>query len=248
MAGQGQGYDLSATTYSPDGRLFQIDYAQKCVDTNPTCLAICCKDGVVLATQKMKLSKMLVHGTNRRAYPVSRHVGCALSGLVPDGRQVMQRARDEASSYKSNFGEHVPPHILAERVGFFMHHHTVYYSYRPIGTSILLGHYDSDTAPSVWCVEPSGLVTKWVGKAVGKGRQLANTEIEKLDLAKLTCKEALFHCARILHKVHDENKDFELEINWVCKDSGYEHAIAPKDLVDDAEKRAKTALEEEDDD
>jgi len=89
---------------------------------------------------------------------------------------------------------------------------------------------------------------RWLGKAVGKGRQLAQTEIEKLDLANLKCADALFHCARILHKVHDENKEFELEINWVCEQSGYEHEIVPKNLVDEAEKRAKEVLEEEDDD
>lgn len=236
------------TTYSPDGRIFQIDYAQKCVDNSQTVLAIVCKDGVVLASQKMKLSKMLVHGTNKRAYAITKQAGCVVCGMVPEGRNVVNRARQEAVSYKQSYGESIPGYLLAERLGFYMHHYTLYASYRPIGSSILVANYDKAEGVTLFCVEPSGLVQKWFGKALGKGRQLANTEIEKLDLKTLTCKEALFHCAKILHKVHDESREFELEINWICADSKYEHQIVPKNLVDAAEEQAKKAIEDEDDD
>eukprot|EP00438_Fugacium_kawagutii_P000738 Skav220482 [mRNA] locus=scaffold591:85776:86967:- [translate_table: standard] len=75
MAGTGAGYDLSVTTFSPDGRVFQagtnqVEYAGKAVENSGTTLAICCKDGVVFAAEKFLLSKMLVHGTAKRIFPV----------------------------------------------------------------------------------------------------------------------------------------------------------------------------------
>ncbi|CAD7923857.1 unnamed protein product [Amoebophrya sp. A120] len=252
MAGTGQGYDLSVTTYSPDGRIFQIDYAQKCVDSSPTCLAMICKDGVVLASQKLKLSKMLVHGTNRRAYAISKTSGCVVCGMVPEGRNVVARARQEAQSYKKNYGEVVPGYLLAERLGFYMHHYTLYASLRPIGSAVLLASYDESPSnpkvkvPTLFSVEPNGLVQKWFGRAMGKGRQLANTEIEKLDLKTLTVKESLFHIARIFHKVHDESKAFEIEVNWICEGSKWQHEVVPAALIAEAEEAAKKAIEDED--
>eukprot|EP00395_MALV-II_sp_L67-2_P000434 gene433-94_t len=248
MAGTGQGYDLDPTTYSPDGRIFQIDYAQKCVDNAPTTLAICCKDGVVLASMKVKLSKMLVQGTNKKCFAISRNLGCTFTGLTPDGRYIMDIARSEEGNYKKMWGEKIPGYRLAERIGHTMHLYTCYWSARPVGVSFLIGHYDKGEKPTVFCIEPSGQVTKWFGKALGKGRQLANTEIEKLDLANLTCKESLFHVCRILHKCADEGKTFELEVNWISSETNYEHQIVPAELLAEAEERAKRALEDEDDD
>lgn len=247
MAGTGQGYDLSVTTYSPDGRIFQIDYAQKCIDNSPTCLAIVCKDGIVLAAQKLKLSKMLVQGTNKRCYAVNRNAGCTVCGMNPEGRHILNRIREEARSYKQNFGEVIPGYLLAERLGHYVHYFTTHAALRPIGSSMLVANYEEKEGCTLFSVEPSGLVQKWFGKALGKGRQLANTEIEKLDLSTLTCKEALFHCAKILHKVHDEQKEFELEMNWICEATGYTHGIVPQDLVDQANKDAKQAIDDEDD-
>lgn len=248
MAGTGQGYDLSATTYSPDGRIFQIDYAQKCCDNAPTCLAICCKDGIILATQKPKLSKMLVHGTNKRAYAINRTAGCCFTGLIPDGRNVMNRAREEATSYKGGYGHVIPGYMLAERIGSYMHQHTLYYSVRPIGTAILIGAVDEKKKMSLFSIDPSGHVQKWIGRAVGKGRQLGNTEIEKLDLKTLTCKDSLFHIARFFQKVAEEGKDFELEANWICEESGWQHALVPTNYIEEAQEKAKKSIEDEDDD
>lgn len=248
MAGTGQGYDLSVTTYSPDGRIFQVDYAQKCCDNAPTCLALVCKDGVLMATQKPLNNKMLVTGTNKRCYALSRTAGAVATGLITDCRVVMDHARGEAHSYKKNFGEEIPGYLLAERVGFYMHAYTLYYSVRPIGTNILIANYSKEDGATLFTVEPSGLVQKWMGRALGKGRQLANTELEKLDLSNLTCKDALFHAARILNKCHDESKKIELEMNWITAENNYVHAVVPQAQIKEADEKAKKALEDEDED
>lgn len=75
MASQGTGYDLSASTYSPDGRIFQIEYAQKAVENAGTVIGIKCKDGIVLAVEKLVNTKLLVKGTNRRILNIDRHAG-----------------------------------------------------------------------------------------------------------------------------------------------------------------------------
>jgi len=254
MAGSGAGYDLAVTTYTPDGRVYQVEYAQKKVDISGTALAICLKDGVLFATEKLLVSKMLVPGTNKRTYPVTRSSGIVIGGLVADGRQLVNRARQEATQYKNAYAEEMPCNMVAERLGLFMHAYTLYWSIRPYGACVLLGDVDPETKkPSLFCVEPSGVTTKYRGTAIGKGRQIAKTEIEKLlggeGASELTCKQALKNVAKILHKVHDEKDTaFELECAWICSDSNYKFQAVPSDMVKAAEETAKKELEDEDED
>lgn len=249
MAGTGAGYDLSVTTFSPDGRVFQVEYAHKAVENSGTAIAMCCKDGVIFATEKFLASKMLVAGTSRRTFAVHKRAGMAIAGLLPDARQIVNRGQEEARSYLNAYCEEIPPAILAERLGLFMHAYTLYWSIRPFGCSVLLGCVDKDTKePSLFCVEPSGLAFKYRGTAVGKGKQAAKTEIEKLLAAPegITCEQALVHVAKILHKVHDEkDRTFELECSWICPASNYEHKLVPAEPLKVAETEAKRLLEAE---
>ena len=101
MASSGSGYDLSSSTFSPDGRIFQVEYAAKAVENAGTALGLRCRDGVVLCVEKPLPNRMLVaKTTGRRVHTVDAHAGVAITGLVSDGRQIVNRAREEASNYE----------------------------------------------------------------------------------------------------------------------------------------------------
>ena len=95
-----------------------------------------------MGVEKLLLSRMLIPGTNRRIHTVDRHLGMAVAGLSADGRQLVNRAREEAQSYKGNYGDIVPPQILADRMSQFIHYYTLYGSVRPFGASVLLAGFD----------------------------------------------------------------------------------------------------------
>merc|ERR1719158_1221135 len=116
----------------------------KAVENSGTSIAICCKDGIIFAVEKFLLSKMLVTGTNKRIFPVHRRAGISIAGLVADARQIVSRARSETTQYKSSYNEEIPPEVLAERLGMFMHAYTLYWSVRPFGCAVLLGCVDPD--------------------------------------------------------------------------------------------------------
>lgn len=186
MSGIGTGYDLSSTTYSPDGKVFQTEYAQKAVDNSSTAIGLKCKDGVVLAVEKLVISKLLVEGSNRRIHHVDRHAGVAVAGLLPDGRQMAARACEECNNYKQFYGEPIPGHVLCERLASYTHLFNLYWSLRPFGASLLLAAYDSN-GPQLYLIDPSGTAHRYYGTAVGKARQSAKNEIEKLKLGAAFC-------------------------------------------------------------
>eukprot|EP00494_Astrolonche_serrata_P004866 UN04881 len=108
MSNIGTGYDLSVTTFSPDGRVFQVEYAGKAVDNSGTIVGIKCKDGIVLGVEKLITSKMILAGSNRRLHSVHRNSGLAAAGLAADGRQIVSRAKSEAANYEKVYGEPMP--------------------------------------------------------------------------------------------------------------------------------------------
>lgn len=172
------------------------------------------------------------------------------SGLVPDGRHFVDRARDEASSWRDIYKTPISTAVLASRMGDYLQAYTLYSSVRPFGITAIVGGWDSELelrvdgevgsgpsigaggkvegksygGPRLYMIEPSGLYWGYYGAATGKGRQSAKAELEKLDLAtgKLSLLEAVNEAARIIYVAHEDNKDkeFELEMTWISSMDG----------------------------
>lgn len=249
MSSIGTGYDLSAAQFSPDGRIFQVEYAMKAVENSSTAIGIKCKDGVVLAVEKLVQSKLHEDDSNKRIFHIDTHIGMSVAGLLTDAREVVGIAREEAANYRSQYGDAVPLKYLVERVSAYMHAYTLYAAVRPFGASVLLASYVNDK-PELFMIDPSGVSLGYNGCSIGKARQSAKTEIEKLKLGELTCEEALKEAAKVIYVVHDEVKDksFELQMSWVSSNSRGQHEQVPRNLVEAAEEFAKQSMEESDSD
>eukprot|EP00090_Calanus_glacialis_P009555 TRINITY_DN1793_c0_g1_i1.p1 TRINITY_DN1793_c0_g1~~TRINITY_DN1793_c0_g1_i1.p1 ORF type:complete len:256 (-),score=102.25 TRINITY_DN1793_c0_g1_i1:87-854(-) len=249
MSSIGTGYDLSASQFSPDGRVFQIEYANKAVENSGTALAIRAKDGVVFAVEKIVTSKLYEKGANRRITNIDTHVGMAAAGLVTDARQLAEIARDEASTYRSDYGSPIPLTHLTQRVSSYMHAYTLYSSIRPFGATMMLGTWGKEDGAQLMMVEPSGVGYGYWGCAAGKAKSNAKTELEKIKMADMTCAELVKEAARIIYMVHDEVKDkmFELELSWVGEFTNGVHQRVPEKVHAEAEKFAKSAMEEDSD-
>ncbi|KAF2084251.1 proteasome subunit alpha type-3, partial [Saccharata proteae CBS 121410] len=246
----GTGYDLSNSVFSPDGRNFQVEYATKAVENGGTAIGIRCKDGVVLALEKIVVSKLLKQGANKRIATVDKNIGVVSSGLVPDGRHFVSRARDEAAQWRKMYKAPIPTSSLANHMGSYVQAYTLYSSVRPFGVTAIVGGWDSESeipvdgqvgsgpavgaggkqegakhgGPFLYMIEPSGLYWGYYGAATGKGRQSAKSELEKLDLVggTLTLEQGVKEAARIIYFAHEDSKDkdFELEMTWVSSVDG----------------------------
>lgn len=249
MSSTGAGYDYSCGTFSPDGRIFQVEYAAKAVENSGTAIGIRCCDGIVMAVEKPQASKMLVAGSNRRLFGVNARAGIAVTGFVADGRQVVNRARDEARSYKDAYGHNIVPSILSSRLANYVHYFTTHGALRPFGCVSMLAAYDEDLkSHELYMVEPSGLCFRYFGCAAGKGANAAKTEVEKIlqragsSGTEITCREAVKELARIMYVVRDSSQDkpFELEMGWLCEETEWKYTAVPTELVRAADSDGKT--------
>jgi len=248
MSSIGTGYDLSASQFSPDGRVFQVEYAQKAIENSGTAIGLRGRDGVVFAEEKLVTSKLYEPGANRRLFSVDRHIGMAIGGLLADARQIVARARREASKYRQDNGGPIPVIDLTDRVAMYMHAYTLYSALRPFGCGVIVGSYESK-GPQMYMVDPSGVYHGYHGIAIGKAKQAAKTEMEKVKFQDMTCEELVNEAAKIIYIVHDEVKDkaFELELSWVGAQTNGLHQRVPDDVFRKAEEYAKSALKEDSD-
>lgn len=250
MSSIGTGYDLDSTTWSPQGRVFQIEYAAKAVSNAGTAIALRGKDGVVFAIEYNVTSKLLEKEPHHRIFNIAKHIGMVSAGLIADGRMVANEARGVDHEYHSMYGAKCPNKVMSERIAGYFHQHCVSFAGRPIGASVMFGSYDEDEGPELYMVEPSGTSYGYYGCAIGKGKQAAQSELEKLKISDMSCKDLLKEAAKIIYTVHDEtkDKDFNLFMSWVGADSGGRHELVPDDLFNEAEAFAKASLEEDDSD
>lgn len=202
-----------------------------------------------MCVEKPKLSKMIVEGSNRRILSVNKNSGICVSGMIADARQIVNHGRDEASRYYDFYGGVMPGQVLCDRIAGLMHMYTLSWQVRPFGASVLIASY-TDDGPQLHAVDPSGLSYRYFATAVGKGKNGAKSQLEKLDLTALTAREAVTEAAKVIYSQHDPSKDkpIELEISWVCEESNRMHCLVPAALHAEAEAAAKAAREAMDDD
>jgi 20S proteasome subunit alpha 7 len=151
----------------------------------------------MLGAEKTVVSDLSIPGTDRRIYSINKQIGMVLTGLIPDGRALVQKARSESTSYYEFHGVPIPGKVLAERVASVIHNNTMRSWSRPYGVVVIFASFDKFNGPALHMIDAAGQCYGYFGCAAGKERQMARNEIEKLSLKDLTCRDAAFQLARM---------------------------------------------------
>jgi len=242
------GYDYSCTTLSPEGRIYQIEFAEKAIESASTAVGVVFSDGVLLASEKIKGNKTIVSGSNPTIYSVAPHIGLAVCGHLPDGRNLVQRAKSEAQSYLKTFGVEITGKILAERMALYVQSHTLYWSLRPFGACAMISSFDSDNLFHLYMVESNGNVFEYYSCSHGKGRQFVKTEVEKdnFSLKNKKIQDGMYDVLKILIRSYEAEKETEYDISAIVESNGrYFHQVVDKAYVAELVKRAKAEVEQE---
>lgn len=216
-------YSFSLTTFSPSGKLVQIEYALKAVQAGSTSLAIKAEKGVVLATEKKLPTTLIDPSSLQKIATITDHVGIVYSGMGPDARVIVNKARKEAESYYRIYKERIPVVRLVARIATVMQEFTQSGGVRPFGVSLLVGGYD-DQGSHLYQVDPSGSYWAWKACAIGKNMENGNTFLEKrysdniafedaIHTAILTLKEGFdgkITSTNIEIGIVDENRQFRV--------------------------------------
>ena len=197
-------YDRGVNTFSPEGRLFQVEYAIEAIKIGTTAIGISTSEGVVLAVEKRLLSPLQEASSVEKLAEIDSHIGCAMSGLSADARTLIDHARSESQYHRFTFNEPMKVDSLTQavcdlalRFGESGEENTMS---RPFGVALLVAGWDKH-GPALYHTDPSGTFTRFDAKAIGAGSEGAQTSLQEQFHKNLTLEEAETMAVTILKQV-----------------------------------------------
>jgi proteasome alpha subunit len=156
--------------FSPDGRLFQVEYALETVNRGATIIGITCQEGIVLGAEEKLESKLQDPNFTWKLFPVDIHIGAAVVGLGSDARILIDQARVYCQSNRLMYDEPMDVEVISKRIGDITQLYTQHAGVRPFGVSIIFGGVDK-TGNRLFSTDPSGTYRAFKAVAVGVGRE-----------------------------------------------------------------------------
>jgi len=183
---QQQAYDRGITIFSPDGRLYQVEYAREAVKRGTASIGVRTADGVVLAVDKRIRSPLMERSSVEKIHKADDHIGIASAGHVADARQLIDFARRQAQVNQLRYGEPIGVETLTKAVTDHIQQYTQVGGARPFGVALIIGGI-ANGEPRLYETDPSGTPYEWKALAVGADRgdireYLEDNYDEELDL------------------------------------------------------------------
>lgn len=172
-----QGYDRAITVFSPDGRLYQVEYAIETVRRGTIAVGVKCSDGIVIAVEE-KPKKLQISETAQKIFQVDDHVGVAAAGYIPDARSQVDNARFFSQSNKMIYDEPVEVETIAKHLADQSQQYTQYAGVRPFGVALILGGV-VNKSPQLYLTDPSGTYISYDAIAIGAGSEQVTDFLEK---------------------------------------------------------------------
>ncbi len=172
-----QGYDRAITVFSPDGRLYQVEYAIETVRRGTIAVGVKCKDGIVIAVEE-KPRKLQISKTAQKIFQIDDHVGVAAAGYIPDARSQVDNARFFSQSNKMIYDEPVEVETIAKHLADQCQQFTQYAGVRPFGVALILGGV-VNKSPQLYLTDPSGTYISYDAIAIGANSDQVTDFLEK---------------------------------------------------------------------
>ncbi|PSQ25780.1 proteasome endopeptidase complex, archaeal, alpha subunit [Halobacteriales archaeon QS_9_68_17] len=175
---QQQAYDRGITIFSPDGRLYQVEYAREAVKRGTASIGVRTADGVVLVVDKQLRSRLMEPNSIEKLHKADDHVGIASAGHVADARQLIDFARRRTQVNQIRYGEPVGVETLTKEVTDHIQQYTQTGGARPFGVALLIGGVENGE-PRLFETDPSGTPNEWKALAVGRDRGEIQEHLEE---------------------------------------------------------------------
>ncbi|EPE07177.1 proteasome subunit alpha type-1 [Ophiostoma piceae UAMH 11346] len=203
-------YDNDSVTFSPQGRIFQVEYAAEAVKQGSVVVGIVSKTHAVLVAVKRNAEELSSY--QKKLFPVDEHAGIAIAGLTSDARVLSNFMKQQCLGHRLTYGRSMPVRSLVDMIGEKAQVNTQHYGKRPYGVGLLIAGID-DKGPHLFEFQPSGMTDEMVAFAIGARSQMARTYLEKnLDAFESCDREALVrHGLRALKESLVQDKELTVD-------------------------------------
>ncbi|MGY5144096.1 MAG: archaeal proteasome endopeptidase complex subunit alpha [Candidatus Nitrosopumilus sp. bin_32a] len=225
-----QGYDRAITVFSPDGRLYQVEYAIETVRRGTIAVGVKCKDGIIIAVEE-KPRKLQISTTAQKIFQIDDHVGVAAAGYIPDARSQVDNARFFSQSNKMIYDEPVEVETIAKHLADQCQQYTQYAGVRPYGVALILGGVVNNT-PQLYLTDPSGTYISYDAIAIGSGSDQVTDFLEKTYKEDLSLDDAaILASAGIYLSSEDKEGTSHIRMAHIKKETGLYELVSEEQIT-----------------
>ena len=237
MLPQQQGYDRAITVFSPDGRLYQVEYAIETVKRGTIAVGVKCKEGIVIAVEE-KPRKLQISETAQKIFQIDDHVGVAAAGYIPDARSQVDNARFFSQSNKMIYDEPVEVETIAKHLADQCQQFTQYAGVRPFGVALIIGGV-VNKVPQMYLTDPSGTYISYDAIAIGAGSEEVTDFLEKTYKNDLSLDDASALATAAIYLSSEDKKGTDhIRMAHIKAETGL-YEIISKDQIINFAKTAK---------
>ncbi|KAH3900911.1 probable Proteasome subunit alpha type-3 [Saccharomycodes ludwigii] len=199
-------YDSRTTIFSPEGRLYQVEYALESISHAGTAIGIMAKDGIVLAAERKVTSKLLEQDTsNEKLYKLNDNIAVAVAGLTADAATLISTARTYAQTYLKTYNEDIPVENLVRRMSNIKQGYTQHGGLRPFGVSFIYAGYDDRYGFQLYTSNPSGNYSGWKAISIGANTSAVQTLLQLDYKDEISLEDAKGLALKVLSKTTDSS-------------------------------------------
>jgi len=223
-----RGYDMTPTMYSPDGRIYQVEYAIETVKRGTLAVGVKSKDGVVMAVEEIP-RKLQVSGITQKIFQVDDHIGIAAAGYIPDARVQVDDARTFSQSHKLIYDEEVEVETVAKHLADRCHQYTQYSGVRPFGVALIISGVDQ-RGNLIYVTDPSGTFVSYSAVAIGAGADDVNAFLEKNYKDDMSLDDASSLAIAAIELKSETKEEKSIKMSRITKDNRTLQKVNDADL------------------
>jgi len=224
-----RGYDMTPTMYSPDGRIYQVEYAIETVKRGAIAIGLQAKDGIVIAVEE-KSRDLQVDDVTQKIFQVDEHVGIAAAGYIPDARIMVDNARFFSQSNKLTYDEVTEVEAVAKHLADQSHQFTQYSGVRPFGVALIIAGVDKSGA-KIFVTDPSGTYVPYSAVAIGGNSDEVTEFLEKNYKNEISVDDAISLAISAINLKSDEKGVKHIRMTKIKLDTKLFEKVSSEEML-----------------
>ncbi|OGJ12890.1 hypothetical protein A3K82_02540 [Candidatus Pacearchaeota archaeon RBG_19FT_COMBO_34_9] len=210
---QAMGYDRTATMFSPQGHLLQVEYAEKTVRLGSSSIGMTCSDGVFIIADLRTEDKLIVPKSANKIYEIDSHIISSVAGIVSDARVLIERAQVLAQQNRVTYDTPIEPELIIKDLSNLKQQFTQYGGARPFGVSLMVAGINNKK-PEIYTSDVTGNYLGYTANAIGENDDKIRERLRERYNSSLTIKNGIKLALDILKELED--KKFNINRFELC--------------------------------
>ncbi len=230
MQHQAMGYDRTATMFSPEGTILQVEYAQKTVRLGSSSIGMICADGVFLVADKRVKDKLVIHKSANKVYEIDSHVISCAAGIVSDARVLIERGQLIAQQHRITYDSPIEPELIIKEISNIKQQFTQYGGARPFGVSLMVAGIRAKK-PELYTSDITGNYFSYHANAIGENEEKIREKLREQYKPELNIRKGVKLALDIFKEIQGKNFDLErFELVYIKNEEGRLQRVKEEEL------------------